>query len=219
MRYLFFLSIIISLLSCHPEKMESTVFKGNIVDINTRIPIKDAIITGDFVDENYHSTGEFINVKTGEDGYFEIDRKGRRITNLFIWKIGYYTKDGALGQNLYDANSNTHTILMVPRDAQLKVLIQNTSGLQDSLFFEVYSSVNDAENGFSNGRVISFDDRILHLAAGQTDTVDISVTADEKVKIYWGLIPPKPYYQLKTIEFVDSVSVAQHDTLIYPIHF
>lgn len=195
---------------------DQTIIKGIVIDAKTSLPILEANLSCEIVDGTTHLPIDYINIQTGVAGTFSFEsREDYGLSNFLIQKEGYYVK-GGFGDHAYDPSAQSYTFKMHPRDAILRLQIQNLSGQHDTLLLGVYSPLYSSENGLSQGgQLVSAGEDLIALGPGQTQMADFSVSKGEEIHLFWSFDPKHRYYLRTKAPNRDTISLNPQDTSTY----
>ncbi len=209
--FLLFLSILILFLTACEKK--DTIINGVVTDATSGIPLVEVVVYyGIWSGPDF--MGSFSQT-TGEDGKFTIVLKhNENFSGLTIEKFGYIPKQG-LGTSYANAKVNTIEVKLHPKNGILKLVLENTSSQDDSLYVRIYSPIMDSEYQISGGMIFYTP---IHVQSMSENITLINLASEETVDIYWGkdAIPPS---QIHLAPNHDSVYVTRTDTTTFQISF
>ncbi|MFN0215328.1 MAG: hypothetical protein ACKVT2_13815 [Saprospiraceae bacterium] len=201
--------ILIGLVSCAKK---DTVINGTITDAKTGMPIEGATIFYGVWDGG-QATGT-DEKKTGIDGKFTIViAYSENFSGLTIKKGGYATKFG-FGMPYKSGLVNNLDIKMYPRDATLRMVYENSSNIEKSIFLQAQSKTFNEEYGVLP--YIITQPYPFVCQPNNKDTVDYFFTSDEQINLYWAF---SYYEKASQSTFKDSLYLSRGDTATYSITF
>jgi hypothetical protein len=209
----FFMSVLMALFffAC---KEKTTMVNGIIIDKHTRAPIQDASISFRIFLGRQEDNEQIISngILTDANGRFSFE-EDRPIQFFNAHKEMYFSKDRSL-PIINQCENNEPVIEMVPKDAHLRLTVQNTGPL-DTLYVGIYSNIQREEFGLSSG-IIFLKEFSVDNAVSQN--VLISTAAEETVTIYWGF-SPMAASAVTLAPYQASVYLPRNDTTSYTISF
>jgi len=217
---LLFLGLLLGLmlagLGCGKDD-KPTIIKGRITDRKTGEPIEGAFVYLTLSRPKSYAADEFFTQSCGHsnaNGEFNCTLEGK-----YEWMD--FTKEGYLfnkpSLNIADGKSNEVEINLIPRDGFLRLKIENTTGLHDTLYAAVHSQTIATESGqniYYNGEVVK--EYPLLLGQGEVYTQIFDLVSPEIVQIMWGFNTPT--YQTP-YTFRDSIMVVPNDTVTYILSY
>lgn len=213
----FFLSTTIflfSVASCDKDK--TTTVNGTVVDKVTGMPLKDASITFSvyYKDNPSPNDYDFPSVSSDQLGQFNFS-SSEPLHIHEISKGGYLFKGQGPGISAIKLGEiNEVKIEMVPKDGMLKLNINNSSGVLDTIYIGICSPLQEAEFYPSYG--VFFRESFIVENLNYFDKI-LSLASEETITVYWGFSPLQ--FDIKTAPFHDSVYVTRNDTTMFNISF
>ena len=102
-----------------------------------------------------------------------------------------------------------------PKNGILKLVLENTTSQDDSLYVRIYSPIMDAEYEISKGFIFYTP---IHVQGMSEHITLIKLASEETIDIYWGKdVIPASQIHLATNH--DSVYVTRMDTTTFQISF
>ena len=194
---IFLLCLLTGITSC--QKNDPTIIMGTITDSKTGLPIDGATISGGTIYQ-----------KTGIDGKFKIAiGENDNLSGLTIQKEGYVVKF-RLGTVIKHHETNEVAVVMHPRDAILRMVYENSSGIQKPIYLQAQSKTFIEEYG-QLPFIITQPYPYLS-QPNSRDTLDYAFTSDEQINLYWGFV----YYEKAGQALLrDSLHLSSGDTATY----
>ena len=214
---LLFLSLLLGLmlagLGCGKED-KPTIIKGRITNRKTGAPIEGVFVYLTLSRPKRYAADEFFTQSCGHsnsNGEFNCTLEGK-----YEWMD--FTKEGYLfnkpSLNIADGKTNDVEISLIPRDGFLRLKIENTTGLHDTLHASIHSQTEYLEGG--QNFYTPTNTYPLVLNQGETYTEIFALASPEIVQIMWGFNTPT--YQTP-YTFRDSIMVVPNDTVTYILSY
>ena len=204
----------LGLASC--GKGKTTYVKGVVVDKVTGEPVERVQI--EFrISNNSKSLGlngdSYSFTQSDENGEFEFSHE-----NPFSFqsanKPGYLLSGPGAGFPKINAReANDATLVITPTDGIFKLVMRN-NGPSNQFHVGMYSPLQDAEYGLTNGLV--FRDS-FYIESSMEFTRVLKVASDDTISVFWGL--SKLPYDLSKLPPQGSVYVTRNDTTTFELTF
>jgi len=209
--FVFFIFIFLFGLQACGKK--DTIIHGVVTDADTGISLAEAVIFyGVWSGSQFMGT---YSIVTEEDGKYNIELKHQEyFSGLTVEKVGYVPKLG-LGTSYVNGTVNDIETKLYPKNGILKLVLENTSSKDDSLYVRIFSPIMDAEYGISKGFIFYTP---IHVQGISEHITLIRLASEETIDIYWGK-DAIPASQILLAPNHDSVYVTRMDTTTLKISF
>lgn len=205
----------ILLFCCGKEEPSPTVIKGTVSDRKTGAPIEGAkFLIGFDTEANNTTLTKYIDFTTDANGafaYTEDSDYGYVNGGSNVDKPGYVTNH-TFASGIFKGKENDLNITLLPRDAILKIVVLNQSGVQTPFYF----LMNNPEEKIESGGLVSLyylKEKPLNLMQGESYSQYFKLP-ESRNYISWDT---QPFTLGENASFKDTIWVYSNDTIEYSI--
>lgn len=203
---------ILGVASCHKDKDDPTVINGTVVDAKTGAPLEGVNIYGGIY-RGSENIGD-VNEVTDNEGRFSLQiGHDDGFSGLTIRKNNYVTKF-AFGAGYESGQINEIKVVMHPRDAMLRLVYENTQGIERAIYLQAQSKTWLDE--YWPLPFIVTQPYPYKCPPNHTDTINYPFTSDEQINLYWGF---SSYQDVSQAPYRDSLYLNRGETSTYFISF
>ncbi len=206
---------LIGLAACDKDK--TTRVNGTVIDKVTRDPLSDALVEfrishNEVAPPNNY---EFQTVFTDVDGKFNFQSYDP-FSIYQVMRQGYLPRgQGTLVVPLH-TGLNDVIIEMIPRDGVLKLNLENSAGIHDTIYVAIYSALQESALGLSYGYILKTH---YEIPSASSKEVTLGLASEENIDIYWSFTPWPTFSSIKLSPYHDSVYIIRSDTTSFNISF
>ncbi|MEZ4921161.1 MAG: hypothetical protein R2792_18820 [Saprospiraceae bacterium] len=189
-----------------------TIVDGLVINSVTKEPIEDVRFTFSEVDYNSYNNVKYHHERSNSNGEFFIEISGKYeiwISDIYHYDYCPFTRFPPIELN----QVNNPTIELLPFDGFFKIVVEDTSGIDSSLYVSTFNPNYLISNSYYVGYQLP--QYPIALNQGETYTVVSEEPTEEFIQIMWkyNTHPNTPPIG------VDSIYLVKGDTTTYYLNY